>query len=119
MKNISSPLPTEELYCPWLLLKERDRNGLEGSYRHFSKHLFQYGLSIDADQDFVQGCIQEFLKIHPEYQKSRNCQFDKKNHLRGTEKPNHLIAPQLSEYSEHVKMDLTFGLKLSTFPIRI
>ncbi len=58
------------------MLKEGDRNGLEGLYRHFSRQLFQYGLSIDSDQDFVQDCIQEVFidlwKYHKNLQKADN-----------------------------------------------
>ncbi len=58
------------------MLKEGDRNGLEGLYRHFSRQLFQYGLSIDPDQDFVKDCIQDVFidlwKYHKNLQKADN-----------------------------------------------
>jgi len=66
----------ENVDALWDLLKEGDRAGLEGIYRYFSRSLFQYGLAIVADQDFVQDCIQEvFLdlwKYHRNLQKAEN-----------------------------------------------
>ncbi len=49
---------------------------MEGLYRHFSRQLFQYGLSIDPDQDFVKDCIQDVFidlwKYHKNLQKADN-----------------------------------------------
>lgn len=43
----------------WTLLKSGDILGLEGLYRIFVRDLFQFGLSLVNDYDFVQDCIQE------------------------------------------------------------
>jgi len=76
MKNIAFPIENIELDSLWLLLKDGERKGLEGLYRNFSKELFQFGLSIDPDQDFVQDCIQEVFidlwKYHKNLQKADN-----------------------------------------------
>jgi len=74
VKILTSPIENVELDNLWLMLKDGDRKGLEGLYRHFSKELFRYGLSIDPDQDFVQDCIQEVFidlwKYHKNLQKA-------------------------------------------------
>lgn len=76
MKSLAFPIATVELDNLWLMLKDGDKNGLDGLYRHFSRQLFQYGLSIDPDQDFVQDCIQEVFidlwKYHKNLQKADN-----------------------------------------------
>lgn len=60
----------------WKKLHEGDRRGLEGIYRHFAKILFQYGLSVVPDEDFVQDCIQEVFidlwKYHRNIQRAEN-----------------------------------------------
>jgi RNA polymerase sigma factor (sigma-70 family) len=60
----------------WLRLREGDRSGLEGLYRHFAKPLFQHGLSMVPDGDFVQDCIQEVFidlwRYHKNLQKADN-----------------------------------------------
>ncbi|MEX2593952.1 MAG: sigma-70 family RNA polymerase sigma factor, partial [Anditalea sp.] len=64
MKSQASQIELEDVNSLWQGLRDGDRNGLEGIYRHFATGLFQYGLSIVADQDFVQDCIQEvFIDI--------------------------------------------------------
>lgn len=76
MKILALSIANVELDSLWLMLKDGDRKGLEGLYRHFSRQLFQYGLSIDCDQDFVQDCIQEVFidlwKYHKNLQKAEN-----------------------------------------------
>ena len=76
MKILASPIANVELDSLWLVLKDGDRKGLEGLYRHFSRQLFQYGLSIHHDHDFVQDCIQEVFidlwKYHKNLQKADN-----------------------------------------------
>ncbi len=60
----------------WNDLREGDKNGLEGIYRHFAKGLFQHGLSMVGDSDFVQDCIQEVFidlwKYHKNLQQADN-----------------------------------------------
>jgi RNA polymerase sigma factor (sigma-70 family) len=76
VKILASPIANVELDSLWLVLKDGDRKGLEGLYRHFSRQLFQYGLSIHHDHDFVQDCIQEVFidlwKYHKNLQKADN-----------------------------------------------
>lgn len=76
MKIQASPLESENVDALWDRLKEGDKGGLEGIYRHFSRLLFQYGLSMVADPDFVQDCIQEVFidlwKYHKNLQKAEN-----------------------------------------------
>ena len=60
----------------WKKLQEGDRSGLEGIYRNFARSLFQYGLSLVPDEDFVQDCIQEVFidlwKYHSNLQRADN-----------------------------------------------
>src|SRR5690554_5994549 len=76
MKNKASEIELENVYNLWRRLKEGDRNGLEGLYRHFAKALFQYGLSMVPDHDFIQDCIQEVFidiwKYHKNLQQAEN-----------------------------------------------
>lgn len=76
MKILASQIVLEDVDSLWLSLKNGDRSGLEGIYRHFAKGLFQYGLSIVPDQDFVQDCIQEVFidiwKYHKNLQQADN-----------------------------------------------
>ncbi|MEB2782837.1 sigma-70 family RNA polymerase sigma factor [Algoriphagus sp. C2-6-M1] len=76
MNSPASSIAIEELDSLWLMLRDGDRNGLEGLYRYFSKQLFRYGLSIVPDQDFVQDCIQDVFidlwKYHKNLQKADN-----------------------------------------------
>lgn len=66
----------EDINSFWKSLREGDRNGLEGIYRIFSKDLFQYGMTISGDADFIQDCIQEVFidiwKYHKNLQKADN-----------------------------------------------
>ena len=59
MKNLAPSVDTPDINSLWKRLQEGDRSGLEGIYRCFVKSLFQYGLSLIPDEDFVQDCIQE------------------------------------------------------------
>lgn len=76
MKIQASQPELENVDALWDLLKEGDNAGLEGIYRYFSKSLFRYGLSMVADHDFVQDCIQEVFidlwKYHRNLQKAEN-----------------------------------------------
>ena len=59
MKSLIPSVDSPDLDSLWEKLREGDRNGLEGIYRHFAQALFQYGLVMVPDEDFVQDCIQE------------------------------------------------------------
>ncbi len=76
MKVAASPSLQEDLDSLWLLLRNGERAGLAGLYRHFSQELFRYGLSIVHDQDSVQDCIQEVFidlwKYHQNLPKAEN-----------------------------------------------
>jgi len=56
VKGLASDDEIADVNRLWSRLMEGDKGGLEGLYRHFAKELFQYGLSIVSDQDFVQEC---------------------------------------------------------------
>ncbi|WP_373494657.1 RNA polymerase sigma factor [Aquiflexum sp.] len=60
----------------WMMLQSGDRIGLEGLYKLFSHELFRFGLSMVADEDFVQDCIQEVFidlwKYHKTLQQANN-----------------------------------------------
>jgi RNA polymerase sigma factor (sigma-70 family) len=60
----------------WMILQSGDRIGLEGLYKLFSHELFRFGLSMVADEDFVQDCIQEVFidlwKYHKTLQQANN-----------------------------------------------
>lgn len=76
MEGLATQIKLDDIDCLWLKLKEGDSNGLEGIYRNFSPALFQYGLSLVPDQDFVQDCIQEVFidiwKYHKNLQAADN-----------------------------------------------
>lgn len=76
MKSPVSQIELDHVDSHWKQLRDGERSGLEGLYRHFAKALFQYGLSMVADQDFVQDCIQEVFidlwKYHKNLQKADN-----------------------------------------------
>jgi len=58
------------------MLKSGDRIGLEGLYKMYSIDLFKFGLSMVADEDFVQDCIQDVFidlwKYHRTLQQANN-----------------------------------------------
>jgi RNA polymerase sigma factor (sigma-70 family) len=60
----------------WMMLQSGDRTGLEGLYKLYSHDLFRFGLSMVADEDFVQDCIQEVFidlwKYHNTLQQANN-----------------------------------------------
>jgi RNA polymerase sigma factor (sigma-70 family) len=60
----------------WVMLQSGDRIGLEGLYKLYSHDLFRFGLSMVADEDFVQDCIQEVFidlwKYHKTLQPANN-----------------------------------------------
>lgn len=72
----ASPIKQEDLDSLWLMLRNGEKEGLEGLYRYFAQTLFRYGLSIVHDQDFVQDCIQEVFidlwKYHQNLPKADN-----------------------------------------------
>jgi RNA polymerase sigma factor (sigma-70 family) len=76
MKIEANPLSYVDRDALWQLLREGERKGLEGLYRHYSKELFKYGLALVNDEDFVQDCIQEVFidlwKYHLNLQKAEN-----------------------------------------------
>ncbi|MFC4870855.1 RNA polymerase sigma factor [Negadavirga shengliensis] len=57
-KILSQESSAEEL---WMALKSGDEYALERLYRVYSKTLFQLGISITGDPDFVQDCVQELF----------------------------------------------------------
>lgn len=59
MKSQVSKIESDDVDLLWVELREGSRSGLEGLYRQFARQLFQYGLSVVPDPDFVQDCIQE------------------------------------------------------------
>ncbi|WP_439490268.1 RNA polymerase sigma factor [Algoriphagus sp.] len=60
----------------WKMLRNGDKNGLEGLYRCYSEDLFRYGCARGYEIDFVQDCIQEVFidlwKYHKSLQKADN-----------------------------------------------
>ncbi len=76
MKIQANPISCIDRDSLWQLLREGERNGLEGLYRLYSKELFKYGLALVNDEDFVQDCIQEVFidlwKYHDNLQKAEN-----------------------------------------------
>lgn len=56
--SVSPEKSTDEL---WLGLKAGDKHAFEQLYRKHVKSLFQLGISIIGDADFVQDCIQELF----------------------------------------------------------
>jgi len=60
----------------WMMLQSGDRIGLEGLYKLYSHDLFRFGLSMVADDDFVQDCIQDVFidlwKYHRTLQQANN-----------------------------------------------
>jgi len=76
VKSLASKIELDEVDSLWQQLREGNRNGLEGLYRHFAKALFQYGLAMVPDEDFVQDCIQEVFidlwKYHKNLQTADN-----------------------------------------------
>lgn len=72
MKNIDP----KDLSQNWEALRSGDIEGLDGIFRCFSDELFQYGLSLVFDQDFIQDCIQDVFvdlwKYHKNLQKAEN-----------------------------------------------
>ncbi|MEX2569380.1 MAG: sigma-70 family RNA polymerase sigma factor [Cyclobacteriaceae bacterium] len=55
---LNQEISAEEL---WVALKSGDKYALEQLYRGYIKVLFQLGISITGDADFVQDCIQELF----------------------------------------------------------
>ncbi|MDN3670494.1 sigma factor [Echinicola jeungdonensis] len=76
MKEVYHHTELEDPNGLWHQLRQGDRKGLEGLYKHFSKDLFRYGLSLKPDQNIVQDCIQEVFidlwKYHKNLQKADN-----------------------------------------------
>lgn len=76
MKYQGNPISFNDRNELWLLLRNGEREGLEGLYRLFSHELFKYGLALVHDDDFVQDCIQEVFidlwKYHQNLQKADN-----------------------------------------------
>jgi len=76
VKSHASIIDLGDVDFLWKELQEGNRSGLEGIYSHFAKTLFQYGLSMVPEQDFVQDCIQEVFidlwKYHKNLQKADN-----------------------------------------------
>ena len=76
MKSQVSKIESDDVDLLWVELREGSRSGLEGLYRQFARQLFQYGLSVVPDPDFVQDCIQEVFidlwKYHKNLQKADN-----------------------------------------------
>lgn len=76
MKSPVSKKQFDEVDALWEQLRDSQRTGLEGLYRCFAGSLFQYGLSMVPDEDFVQDCIQEVFidlwKYHRNLQRADN-----------------------------------------------
>lgn len=76
MKSPVSKKHFDEVDTLWEQLRDGQRTGLEGLYRCFAGSLFQYGLSMVPDEDFVQDCIQEVFidlwKYHQNLQRADN-----------------------------------------------
>ena len=97
----------------WKKLQEGDRNGLEGIYRYFVKSLFQYGLSLVADEDFVQDCIQEVFidlwKYHRNLQRADNVKLYLFRSLR------HKIVRESQREDRRKKTDLSGHFEVGFF----
>lgn len=65
----------------WILLKSGDKLGLEGLYKIFVRDLFQFGLSMVSDEDFVQDCIQEVFIDLWRYHKTLQTAYNVKVYL--------------------------------------
>ncbi|WP_339924423.1 sigma-70 family RNA polymerase sigma factor [uncultured Cyclobacterium sp.] len=76
MNPISKNSPGLEPNFYWDLLMQGDRQGLAGLYKEFIKTLFNYGLGLVKDEDFIQDCIQEVFidlwKYHKSLGKAEN-----------------------------------------------
>ncbi|MFC4871657.1 RNA polymerase sigma factor [Negadavirga shengliensis] len=76
MKNPISPLISEEWDSLWLLLRNGDKKGLEGLYKASSGELFQYGMTMVANGDFIEDCIHDVFvdlwKYHKSLPKAEN-----------------------------------------------
>ena len=76
MKSPVSKKQFDEVDALWEQLRDSQRTGLEGLYRCFAGSLFQYGLYMVPDEDFVQDCIQEVFidlwKYHRNLQRADN-----------------------------------------------
>jgi len=59
MNPISKSSPAMDPNFYWDMLMLGNRQGLEGLYKQFIKILFNYGLALVKDEDFIQDCIQE------------------------------------------------------------
>ncbi|WP_373494823.1 RNA polymerase sigma factor [Aquiflexum sp.] len=45
----------------WDLLKNGEKDGLEGIYKMFSQELFRHGMAIKPNRSFIKDCIQELF----------------------------------------------------------
>jgi RNA polymerase sigma factor (sigma-70 family) len=76
VKNSASKFLSQEWDDLWLLLRNGDRSGLEGLYKCFAADLFQYGMTLAQDGEFVEDCIHEVFidlwRYHKTLQKADN-----------------------------------------------
>lgn len=59
MKSSAQKSTSEEWDSLWLLLRNGDRNGLERLYNYFAADLFQFGMTLAHEWDFVEDCVHE------------------------------------------------------------
>ncbi|MDR7131604.1 RNA polymerase sigma factor (sigma-70 family) [Algoriphagus sp. 4150] len=76
MKTQTNSFSSRDPNTLWKMLRDGERNGLEGLYRHFSEDLFRYGCAKGYEINFVQDSIQEVFidlwKYHKSLQKADN-----------------------------------------------
>lgn len=70
MKNAASQLICGKWDDLWLLLRNGDRKGLEGLYGIFAEELFQYGMTMVSNVEFIEDCIHDVFIDLWKYYKS-------------------------------------------------
>ena len=76
MKSSELKSTSEDWDNLWLRLRNGDRQALEGLYNYFAADLFQFGITLAHEWDFVEDCIHEVFidlwRYHKTLQKADN-----------------------------------------------
>ena len=70
MNPITENRPAKDSDFNWELLMQGNRQGLEGLYKEYIVTLFNYGIALSKDENFIQDCIQEVFIDLWKYHKS-------------------------------------------------
>ncbi|AKP53199.1 RNA polymerase sigma factor [Cyclobacterium amurskyense] len=70
MNPLTSNNPSMDSNYYWDLLMKGNRQGLEGLYKEYIVTLFNYGIALSKDENFIQDCIQEVFIDLWKYHKS-------------------------------------------------